>query len=48
MNTDILLQRDSFIELDARSRARALLDPGSMRELLDPFDRVKSPTPLAA
>jgi malonate decarboxylase beta subunit len=43
MNTDNLLQRDSFIELDARSRARALLDPGSMRELLDPFDRVKSP-----
>lgn len=42
-NTDSLLQRDSFIELDARSRARALLDPGSMRELLDPFDRVKSP-----
>ena len=43
MNTDSLLQRDSFIELDARSRARALLDAGSMRELLDPFDRVKSP-----
>lgn len=43
MKTDKLLQRDSFIELDARSRARALLDPGSMRELLDPFDRVSSP-----
>jgi malonate decarboxylase beta subunit len=43
MTTDSLLQRGSFIELDARNRARALLDPGSMRELLDPFDRIKSP-----
>jgi malonate decarboxylase beta subunit len=43
MNTDSMLQRGSFIELDARNRARALLDPGSMRELLDPFDRIKSP-----
>lgn len=34
---------DSFIELSARERARALLDTGSMRELLDPFDRVTSP-----
>ena len=33
----------SFIELSARERARALLDTGSMRELLDPFDRVTSP-----
>lgn len=37
------LVRDSFIERDARSRARALLDAGSMRELLGAFDRVKSP-----
>jgi malonate decarboxylase beta subunit len=43
MDTQELLQRDSFIERNARSRARALLDPGSMRELLDPFDRVMSP-----
>jgi len=43
MNTGSLLQRGSFIELDARNRARALLDAGSMRELLDPFDRVRSP-----
>jgi malonate decarboxylase beta subunit len=43
MNTGSLLQRGSFIELDARHRARALLDAGSMRELLDPFDRVRSP-----
>lgn len=38
-----LLQRASFIELNARERAHALLDAGSARELLDPFDRVKSP-----
>ncbi|WP_300759690.1 biotin-independent malonate decarboxylase subunit beta [Janthinobacterium sp.] len=38
-----LLKRDSFIERGARSRARALLDPGSMRELLDPFCGVASP-----
>jgi malonate decarboxylase beta subunit len=45
MNTDIatLLGRDSFIERSARSRAQALLDPGSMRELAGPFDRVHSP-----
>jgi malonate decarboxylase beta subunit len=38
-----LLERDSFIERSARSRARALLDTGSMRELLDPFCGVASP-----
>ncbi|MFM2085411.1 MAG: hypothetical protein RLZZ237_280, partial [Pseudomonadota bacterium] len=38
-----LLKRDSFIERSARSRARALLDAGSMRELLDPFCGVASP-----
>lgn len=38
-----LLQRTSFIELNARERAHALLDQGSARELLDPFERVKSP-----
>ena len=36
-------QRDSFIELSARQRAAALLDAGSARELLGPFDRIKSP-----
>ncbi|MGP3792460.1 biotin-independent malonate decarboxylase subunit beta [Pseudomonas sp. B392_1p] len=43
--TDIarLLQSRSFVELGARQRARALLDDGSFRELLDPFDRVTSP-----
>ncbi|AFJ48583.1 biotin-independent malonate decarboxylase subunit beta [Shimwellia blattae] len=33
----------SFIELRARQRARALLDDGSYRELLDPFDEIISP-----
>src|SRR5271156_2451420 len=37
------LDRHSFIELRARERARALLDDGSFRELLGPFDRLKSP-----
>ena len=32
-----------FIELKARQRAHALLDEGSYRELLDPFDGVMSP-----
>lgn len=38
-----LLARLSFIELNARERARALLDPGTFRELAGPFDRLKSP-----
>ena len=37
------LRRRSFIEMHARERAVALLDPGSARELLGPFDRIKSP-----
>jgi malonate decarboxylase beta subunit len=37
------LERPSFIEMRARERARAILDPGSFRELLGPFDRLKSP-----
>ena len=37
------LERHSFIEMRARERARAILDPGSFRELLGPFDRIKSP-----
>jgi malonate decarboxylase beta subunit len=40
---DQLLQRDSFIERSARNRARALLDPGTMRELAGPFERLHSP-----
>ena len=38
-----LLARPSFIELCARERARAILDPGTFRELAGPFDRLKSP-----
>jgi malonate decarboxylase beta subunit len=37
------LGRESFIELRARERARAILDPGSFRELLGPFERLVSP-----
>jgi malonate decarboxylase beta subunit len=37
------LERRSFIEMRARERARAVLDAGSFRELLGPFDRIKSP-----
>jgi malonate decarboxylase beta subunit len=38
-----LLQQHSFVELGARQRAKTLLDEGSFRELLGPFDRVMSP-----
>jgi malonate decarboxylase beta subunit len=38
-----LLKQHSFIELGARQRARALLDEGSFRELVGPFDRQMSP-----
>jgi malonate decarboxylase beta subunit len=37
------LERRSFIEMNARERVRAVLDPGTFREMLGPFDRVKSP-----
>src|SRR5271155_2350666 len=37
------IRRQSFIELHARERATALLDAGTSRELLGPFDRVESP-----
>jgi malonate decarboxylase beta subunit len=43
MNIDNLLKRDSFIERGARSRAQALLDPGTFRELAGPFERLHSP-----
>ncbi|MDO7912115.1 biotin-independent malonate decarboxylase subunit beta [Pseudomonas monteilii] len=42
-DTDRLLRSRSFVELGARQRAQALLDAGSFRELLGPFDRVMSP-----
>ncbi|MDR9750757.1 biotin-independent malonate decarboxylase subunit beta [Pseudomonas sp. SZMC_28357] len=38
-----LLNKHSFVELGARQRAKALLDVGSYRELLDPFQRIMSP-----
>lgn len=38
-----VLRRRGFLELDARSRAQALLDPGTMRVLCGPFDRLESP-----
>jgi malonate decarboxylase beta subunit len=40
---DRFLSRQSVIEMRARQRARLLLDPGSFRELLGPFDRLESP-----
>jgi malonate decarboxylase beta subunit len=43
MNAQELLARESFIELGARARAHKLLDPGSGRELIDPFERLVSP-----
>ena len=38
-----LLAKHSFVELGARQRAKALLDAGTFRELIDPFQRVMSP-----
>lgn len=38
-----LLTKHSFVELGARQRAKALLDAGTFRELIDPFQRVMSP-----
>jgi len=43
MHKEHLLTSSSFIELGARDRATALLDAGSMRELIDPFARMTSP-----
>jgi len=37
------LTRKSLVELNARERAQALLDEGSYRELLGPFERLESP-----
>ncbi len=34
---------ESFIELSGRERAQAVLDAGSFRELIGPFDRMTSP-----
>ena len=37
------LDRQSFIELNARERAGVLFDVGTCRELAGPFDRIESP-----
>jgi malonate decarboxylase beta subunit len=37
------VSRQSFIELNARTRAQSLMDTGSWRELVGPFDRIESP-----
>jgi len=37
------VRRNTFIELNARARAQSLMDPGSWRELVGPFDRIQSP-----
>jgi malonate decarboxylase beta subunit len=42
-NDTQFINRQSFVELDARERATALFDEGTSRELLGPFDRVESP-----
>ena len=40
---DSFIAQHSFIELTARERARALLDTGTFRELIGPFERLESP-----
>jgi malonate decarboxylase beta subunit len=37
------VNRESFIELNSRLRAQRLMDSGSWRELVDPFERIESP-----
>jgi malonate decarboxylase beta subunit len=41
--TPEFVNRESFIELHARARAQSLMDSGSWRELVGPFDRIESP-----
>jgi malonate decarboxylase beta subunit len=40
---DRFLSRQSVIEMRARERAEAILDSGTFRELLGPFERLESP-----
>lgn len=35
--------KESFVELDARSRAKSVLDKGTFREIVGPFDQLESP-----
>jgi malonate decarboxylase beta subunit len=37
------VRRESFIELDGRSRAQSLFDEGASKELVGPFDQLSSP-----
>jgi malonate decarboxylase beta subunit len=39
----VFVNRESFIELNARARAQKLMDAGSWRELVGPFERIESP-----
>ena len=43
MSDSSFIDRQSFIELNARERAVSLLDAGTGRELAGPFDRIESP-----
>lgn len=43
MDIRTLLSRESFVEKSARSRVTRLLDAGTFRELIDPFERQSSP-----
>jgi len=43
LGPQLFLTRKSFVELNGRERAKALLDEGSYRELLGPFERLESP-----
>ena len=43
VNLRDFLHRQSFIELNARERANFLIDAGTARELLGPFDSIESP-----
>lgn len=36
-------ERNSFIELNARERAQSVIDQGTFRELLGPFEKMESP-----
>jgi len=37
------ISKNSFVELSARDRAKAVLDTGTFKEVLGPFDRLESP-----
>jgi malonate decarboxylase beta subunit len=43
MTIPAFVKRKSFIELNGRDRAQSLFDEGTWKELVGPFDRMKSP-----